>query len=223
MENTNVAVKDKNVRKVNTLGLVSKILLNISLVLLIIGIVACIAGGAYFLTLPNDAVAMKGEFTGKISVSDKIPENVIRIEESDIRVGKDGEQMTFTVDESRDGDTGRVYDINLMLDKITGLEFKTVTAAILFIAAISLMILVVIVIFGRRLAKALEKCDSPFEENVIRKMKAFGFSLIPWAVFKLVVGNLGGLVTVIGVLVVLLFISVFNYGAKLQKESDETL
>ena len=223
MENTNVVVKDKNVKKVNTLGLVSKILLNISLVILIIGIVASIAGGIVFLTIPNDAVAVNGEFTGKVSVSDSLPANMIRLEENDIKVGKDGEQMTFTVKESRDEDNSRVYDINFLLDKLTGREFKVITACIMFISAISMMILVVIVIFGRRLAKALEKCDSPFEENVISKMKAFGFSLIPWAVFKLVVGNLGGLVTVIFVLVVLLFISIFNYGAKLQKESDETL
>ena len=89
--------------------------------------------------------------------------------------------------------------------------------------ALSLLILSIIVIFGKKLAKALATCDSPFEDNVLKKMKSFGFSLIPWALYKLIVGNLGGITTVIFVLIVLLFISVFNYGAKLQRESDETL
>ena len=112
---------------------------------------------------------------------------------------------------------------HFLLDKLTGTELKVLAAGAMALIALSLLILSIIVIFGKRLAKALETCDSPFEDNVLKKMKAFGFSLIPWALYKLIVGNLGGITTVIFVLVVLLFISVFNYGAKLQRESDETL
>ena len=86
-------------------------------------------------------------------------------------------------------------------------------------------------IFGKRLADALAKCDSPFEENVLKKMKAFGFSLIPFAVVSLIIKGVG-LLTALFTLIIILFIiqmrfqfypGIFNYGAELQKESDETV
>ena len=223
MSNEVTTNKDKNIRKVNTLGKVSRILLNIMLICLIIGIVCCIIGSIYVMTLPDDAVKLNGDFTGQVTVSSEIPENVIRIEEEDFSIGEKGEKVKFSVKESENADSDRVYDISFVLEKLSGKNFKAVIVSIMVLSILSAVILIVIVIFGRRLASALEKCESPFEDNVIRKMKAFGISLIPWAAFKLIVGNLGSLATVIGVLVVLLFISVFNYGAKLQKESDETL
>lgn len=223
MSNEVTVTKDKNIRKVNTLGKVSRILLNFMLIFLIVGMVSCIIGGVYVMTLPDDGVKVNGDFTGQITVSSEIPENVIKIEEEDFSIGGKGEQLKFSVQESKNDSSDRVYDISCILEKLSGKEFKAVIVGIMAMAVISTVILIIIVIFGRRLAKALEKCESPFEDNVIRKMKAFGISLIPWAAFKLIVGNLGSLATVIGVLVVLLFISVFNYGAKLQKESDETL
>ena len=223
MVNATVANKDKNVEKVNTLGKVSRIMLNIALTALIIGMVTCIVMSIYFCTLSKDAVALKGDFKGSVTVSHELPEKFIVINEEDVEVGKEGRQLKYSVTENRDEDNNKVYDISFLLDKLTGTELKLVAAGAMALIALSLLILSIIVIFGKKLAKALETCDSPFEDNVLKKMKSFGFSLIPWALYKLIVGNLGGITTVIFVLIVLLFISVFNYGAKLQTESDETL
>ena len=54
-------------------------------------------------------------------------------------------------------------------------------------------------------------------------MMNFGKSLIPMAVFFVLLYGLSGVGTALAVLVVILFIQIFKYGAKLQQESDETL
>ena len=107
----------------------------------------------------------------------------------------------------------------------------------LIVALITLAMSLVTVVFIRSLCKAVESCASPFEDNVIRRMTALAYSLIPWciisslsnSVFTSVFSNkvninLGidlGMVFV--VLVVLALAYIFKYGAMLQRESDETL
>ncbi|WP_297961036.1 hypothetical protein [uncultured Ruminococcus sp.] len=223
MKGTNTVLKDKSIRKINGLGKASRILLTIAFVVITVSIVMCIVLGIYFLTLPDDAVSVNADLGGRITVSSEVPENMIKVEEDDIDIGKGKNHLVYNVTETRAEDGSRIYDISLGLDKAAGMGFKFLCMGLMFLAAVSMTFIAVIVIFGKRLAKALEKCSSPFEENVIKKMKAFGISMIPWAGFKLIIGTIGGITTAIFVLVVLLFIAVFNYGAKLQKESDETL
>ena len=89
----------------------------------------------------------------------------------------------------------------------------------------------------RALMKAIEKSDTPFCDNVIKKMNLFGYSLIPLAFLSGTSENawdslltLGAnvnpgidLKVVFGILVVFMLVMIFSYGAALQKESDETL
>lgn len=89
----------------------------------------------------------------------------------------------------------------------------------------------------KRLFAELEKCDSPFCDEIVKKMKAFGFSLLPVALFAsvgetlakafLTAGN-GAVVSVqwgvlIAFAVTMCLVTVFRYGVILQRESDETL
>lgn len=89
----------------------------------------------------------------------------------------------------------------------------------------------------RRLFGALTKCESPFCEEVVAKMRSFGFSLLPVAVFASVSETLlgsflaagrgshvsiqWGVLIAFGVTMAL--VAVFKYGVRLQRESDETL
>lgn len=89
----------------------------------------------------------------------------------------------------------------------------------------------------KRLFAVLTKCESPFCGEVVTKMKEFGFSLLPVAVFSSVSETLldsflsAGKSTDIriqwGILmafvVTMALVAVFRYGVQLQKESDETL
>lgn len=89
----------------------------------------------------------------------------------------------------------------------------------------------------RRLFAVLTKCDSPFCDEAVTKMRSFAFSLLPVAVFASVsetmlqsffsAGRSSDISIQWGVLiafvVTLALVSVFRYGVLLQKESDETL
>ena len=54
-------------------------------------------------------------------------------------------------------------------------------------------------------------------------MRAFGISLIPWAVFRLCVGSTAGVAILLLAFVIFMLVKIFKYGAELQQESDETL
>ena len=89
----------------------------------------------------------------------------------------------------------------------------------------------------RGLFAVLTKCESPFCNEVVIKMRAFGFSLLPVAVFAsasetmfeslLVAGRSTNVSIQWGILiafvVTMALVAVFRYGVQLQKESDETL
>ncbi len=89
----------------------------------------------------------------------------------------------------------------------------------------------------KRLFAVLAKCESPFCEELVTKMKAFGFSLLPVALFATIgetlstaflsAGRDTGISIQWGVLiafaVTMCLVTVFKYGIQLQKESDETL
>lgn len=89
----------------------------------------------------------------------------------------------------------------------------------------------------KRLFAVLAKCESPFCEELVKKMKAFGFSLLPVALFATIgetlataflsAGRDAGICIQWGILiafaVTMCLVTVFQYGVQLQKESDETL
>jgi len=83
----------------------------------------------------------------------------------------------------------------------------------------------------------LTKCQSPFCGEVVAKMRGFGFSLLPVAVFASAAETMlesffaAGKSTnvsiqwgiLIAFVVTMALVAVFRYGVQLQKESDETL
>lgn len=89
----------------------------------------------------------------------------------------------------------------------------------------------------RRLFAVLTTSETPFCDELVKKLKAFGFSLLPIALFGtiaitlfsafLTAGKNSGLQIQWGVLlafaVTMCMVTVFRYGVQLQKESDETL
>ena len=89
----------------------------------------------------------------------------------------------------------------------------------------------------KRLFAVLAKCESPFCEELVKKMKAFGFSLLTFELFATIDKTLStaflsaGRDTEIsiqwGVLiafaVTMCLVIILKYGVQLQIESDETL
>ncbi|MBR1527926.1 MAG: hypothetical protein IJ642_01340 [Oscillospiraceae bacterium] len=76
--------------------------------------------------------------------------------------------------------------------------------------------------FAVRFSKKIETCDTPFSDDIIREMKIFGIAyLIAVYVFGFTDSSFSAGVP--SVLMILLLVNSFAYGAELQKESDETL
>lgn len=102
----------------------------------------------------------------------------------------------------------------------------------LFVASVAAALFMI-----RRLFAVLATCESPFCAELVKKMKAFGFSLLPVALFATIgetlataflsAGRDAGICIQWGILiafaVTMCLVTVFQYGVQLQKESDETL
>ena len=100
---------------------------------------------------------------------------------------------------------------------------------------LQMAVAIVTITFIIKLCKEFKTCETPFSNDVIKRMKQVGYSLIPWcftyptaeaAANFMVSNNLNlsiDLGMIIMVLVVIALTHIFKYGAMLQQESDETL
>lgn len=230
------------IRKINKIGKAGTIAALIAKIFVILLLALCFFALVVLLILPSDVctvningkaeVLMNLGFFGLDTDGDEgligqikngVEENAVvdyagnhfRVD----RVDVDGSQVAF-------GASGKLTEFNV----------KSLARAVAG-AMLNLVLLLISVIFVSRLAKAVRDCLSPFEDRVIQRMKQFAYSLIPWAVISSVVGSLEQQVWIAGggfsfdldigmiiiVLVILALAYIFQYGAMLQKESDETL
>ena len=106
-------------------------------------------------------------------------------------------------------------------------------------AIISVAAVIVALYFFRALMKRFEKCETPFEDEIIKKMRTFAIALIPTLAVSMIAKNMIGnvfsyafigdtsisidMLPVAFVVVVFVLTAIFRYGAQLQKEHDETV
>lgn len=219
-------MKNENVAKINKLGKISRIFINVLRVFVIIGLVIVPIAGAIVMTIPNDSIKATGSGTAQIVVEDselmgKLVD--IRFEETDLDAKFWGMNIKWLVNEERDADDNRVVSFEGEVKELSVKHIKLMAIFTAIAAEVFLVCLLVALSFGKKLAIALENCNSPFEEEVLRRMKGFGIALAVWAGIVFIIGGVSGIGAVFVVLIVLLFISIFKYGAQLQQESDETL
>lgn len=230
--------------KINQIGKVGTILALITKILLGISLGACLIGLVVTLVLPKELFSVKMSGMADVVVDlSRFGENLLEEENTG------GKQLRQSVENSTDityaGNHFSVSDLEAegsrMQIKANGslaaFDMRSCSWAIAG-AIVNLILLFISTWFISLLAKAFRDCQSPFEEKVIQRMKWFAYSLIPWAVIsnivafferKLWVSGAGGFdysidfSVVIIVLVILALAYIFQYGAVLQKESDETL
>lgn len=132
-----------------------------------------------------------------------------------------------------------VTEDNVTIEMISGevsFTMREMAVLMLMMAAVLVMSIVTLT-FVEKLCKAFRDCESPFEETVIQKMQRVAICLIPWTL----ISSFGDTITnsmmsggmhwtfsidlgvVLVVLIVLILVYIFKYGAVLQQESDETL
>lgn len=235
--------KENAISKINTMGKVGAILALITKILLIILLVCVMIGTLVLAVLPKDifSVNMRGNADVLLDLS-SFGENVLKEADKDAiekevkgdqRISYAGNHFEVTgVEVDTDKDTMRLAAEGELTNFTSGDLIWALVGAIIYI-----IFTLITVIFIGRLAKAIRDCHSPFEGRVIKRMKQLAYSMVPWVLVGCVVNALEGRIwssgagihfelnvsAIIVVLVILALSYIFQYGAVLQQESDETL
>lgn len=216
-------MREDTISKINSVGKVSRIISKIAQVITLISAIACIVVGVIFMFIPADAVkSFNGEVIGKI-VFDEEKSKMFSFDDSDNEHIKFmGAEFKVKTTETVEGNN-RAVNIDALAINVDGRHFKLLGITLSFAGSLLLVSLYVVFMFAVRLSKALEICESPFEENVLTAMKNFGYSFIPFGVISVGLTGISAISLILVILVVILFINIFNYGAELQQESDDTV
>lgn len=187
-----------------------------------IAAIGLIVGSLLSLFIPADSIRINGNASAKIIVDTGTSiDKIVKIDESDFDAKILGVNLKWILRDNGITDGERIFTLDAAVDELQANHIKYSIAAVCFLGAVYCAMFFVILCFAHKFAKSLEECNSPFEENVIKCMKNFGISLIPWVIFTFVTS--GSLILALIVLVIFLLMSIFKYGAQLQQEADETL
>ncbi|MBP3746430.1 MAG: hypothetical protein J6I47_03085 [Ruminococcus sp.] len=217
-----MAQTNANVKSINTIGKVFRIITIIAKILVIIGFVVSLIIGIAVLTVPDDAIDINANCNATIRIDrDDIPDSLIKVEESNDKWDIMGIKLKLKVRDTKIDDDNREITVAGTLNDMTAKELKIMIAGICFAAAVTCVFLYIALIFGGTLAKALAKCETPFSDEVIKAMCSFGKSLIPIGVIAVICGA-EGIGVMMLVLIILLFIHIIKYGADIQKGANTT-
>lgn len=235
-------MKEHAIQKINQMGKVGGIIITIAKVFCIIGLVLTLIGTIAVGCIPKNFVQLSGGGNATIeidmsainqSLSDedraRINDGEL-IREGNVELSADGVQFDQM---SADGNVITMSASGNAKEKISLHDLTYV----LVMALVSVAMTVVSLFFAGFLCKAFKECESPFEENVIIKMRNFAYSLIPWVILGSMTEsaltsvksgrfdvNLSiDFTMLVIVLIILALVYIFKYGAILQQESDETL
>ena len=245
-------MKEQAIQKINKVGKVSYVIAVIAKIFVIIGLVVTLVAAVGCFTLPKDSVSLT--FGGDMEVAidyealgQSLPqedidaaESMVGLKVENVQVGLTDAGFGFSVagQDYEPVDLDVTDNTMTMLWKTAGKTISLRTVSVVWLVISLAMIMTIVTItFVEKLCKAFRDCESPFEENVIKKMQNLATSLIPWTIVSSITNSVkdsflnGGvsvsltvdLGVVLVVLIVLVLVYIFKYGAVLQQESDETL
>lgn len=251
----------KTLLKVNRFGKVGKIIMTVLMIVAIVATIFCGAVAIYTATLPKDAVKVtvtnhaefkinESKFASVWSMltdsfayaTDKSPSEMLKDdkggkilpqENTEINTKLDFFNQSYSSATIRSGENEKIIDATSSPAEYSSSDLValfTLAALLGASAAVALLML-------EKLFKVLSVCESPFCTDFVSKLRAFGYSLIPVALFASVgetlavrflsAGRNAGVSVQWGILVAfavtMCLVAVFRYGVQLQKESDETL
>ena len=236
--------KETAIRKINQIGKAGYVISIIAQVFVIIAIVGTVAAGVIMLWFPKDAVVLtaKGDLGVNLQL-DKLGD--LRPTEEQLKNFQDHlnghiylNGRSYQIDDidiaMENEDTGAVRVATSTPE--VSIDVKDLGLPILP-ALLYLAMTMVSLLFIRALCKAFKICESPFDEEVIRRLKRLAYSLIPWVFMAGIADSISesmfsgntrislnvdlGMLMVVAIVLALSY--VFQYGAVLQRESDETL
>ena len=241
--------KDNIKNTVNTIGKVGKIITVILIVLSIIAAVCAVMGTVIITVLPKDSIEVTLSGTADVKLNgeflNEVKERLVtKADEDGIEFGVNLNGTNVIIG---DTDANEIISASDITETETGLlvnldsqTFEVHLGRIVYAMITTLLYIICIIItlyMLKALMTSLEKCETPFNADIIKNIKKFGYSLIPFCVLKGLNNSAWGsivsksfdvtfsveLVMVLAVLVVFMLSVIFSYGAELQKESDETL
>lgn len=235
-------MKEQAIQKINQIGKISSIFALIAKIVVGMGLVCAIIGAIICFMIPEKLVEVTTAGAMVVDVDfSALGEEMPELTDEAAR-----EEAVAEMKESFGGEDDEFTVIDVSMDE-TGAQIAGTLAEYSFtirdgawavvIAAVALSMTFVTLCFISALCKAFRDCQSPFEENVIKKMRNLAIALIPWCItssvsdstFNSIVNGKPSfsvsvdLGMVLVVLVVLVMVYIFKYGAVLQQESDETL
>lgn len=160
-------MKNPTVKKINTLGTVAFVIDILVIIGLIAGIVGSLLAGVTFLSLPDNALDIKGNFSSVITVDesnfgsfaksmfDSGDSELVNIPEENIDIKNAGFDMGYKVEKVEKTDNGYAYTINGEINQINGALFKASVGSSFFILALMCALLLIPAFFGKKLTKAL--------------------------------------------------------------------
>lgn len=227
-------MRSETIERINKFGKVGNIVTLIAKIICIVGLVGCLIATIVCTVFPENFVNIKIDTAAEVAVN----MNVIDMKLSDDAASKIASEITENVSVDGGEVTSVVIEDNTITLDATGenisFGLKDI-AGITFAATVTLATMLVTLFFIGVLCKAFAKCETPFEENVIKKMNNLAISVVPMVVFSYVTEVVANYVmsgdlnlsidftAILVILVLFMLVHIFKYGAVLQQESDETL
>lgn len=230
-------MKPDAVLKINKIGKVGQILTLIGKIVLGMGLFFTLLGTIIMAAMPEDLITadVRGGISMVVDLStmgfDEIPAEDKEMIQQQFSAG---EEVNGTMITSTEVEGSKV----IVEAEASDMRFKIKSFVWILLAALLYEIATFVVLFFiGSLCKAFRDCDTPFCDNVIRKMKNLAFSLIPMALLSGYSDSMSSgflsdssgfplsvdLSVIIAILLIFGLAYIFQYGAKLQQESDETL
>ena len=218
----------ENLKKIQTIGKISKIVALVVCVLAFVATGFALIGATVCASIPESWLSVSGQVNGTVEIGSSLSVWKEALE----RLGGAGEGSfgTWSVE------GGKLF-VSLRSPDFENIPLTKMAAVALTAAAFRLAVYGVRLLFVSKFARALEKNSTPFCDACIKYLKITAFVLLGWAVvgettlqvvcgmffgkFRLGVSVNGGMILIS--LVFLLLAYIFQYGAKLQREADETL
>lgn len=237
-------------RKVNGIGLAGRIVSTILIVLMSMACFGLIVGGIALAVMPREAITIgvKSDFDVKLNKtffgSDFKALAEEQLNEINAKLEVEGNEIVdWNAEDTLTELTvsGSTERMQFDLSRLSGAVF----AGLGYCAA-----LLVVFVFLNRLSTAFHRCDTPFDDLVIKRMNVFAWVLVGCAAAASIAESIANSLLertadlsfalnaadvdsgfgfsfsfgpILIALVVLFLTVVFRYGAQLQRESDETL
>lgn len=237
-------MKQDAILKINRMGRIGTVVTTIAKIFIIMGLVIVFALTIAAAFIPKDFLRVRADSKMAVNISLlSIGKSFTDEELEECRT--ETEKILEEEDAASGGSEYSINAINADHDNISidltgeyaNFDLHGLVWVMLFLLLYLTMTLVTLFFVGF-LCKAFQTCESPFEENVIKRIKMLACSLIPWTILSTVndavtssfftdsfhtdgIGIDGKMLMTVLIIFALAYI--FQYGAILQQESDETL